>query len=38
MRDASYVVALIESRGVAQEVGMATLDKGTGRVESCSFR
>jgi DNA mismatch repair protein MSH4 len=32
MHDASYVIALIECRGVAHEVGMATLNKDTGRV------
>ncbi|KAG2139666.1 muts domain V-domain-containing protein [Suillus clintonianus] len=32
MHDASYVIALIESRGIAHEVGMAALDKDTGRV------
>lgn len=32
MHDASFVIALIESRGIAHEVGMAALDKETGRV------
>ncbi|KAG1857115.1 muts domain V-domain-containing protein [Suillus subluteus] len=32
MHDASFVIALIESRGIAHEVGMAALDKDTGRV------
>ncbi|KAG1741768.1 muts domain V-domain-containing protein [Suillus paluster] len=32
MHDASYIIALIESRGIAHEVGMAALDKDTGRV------
>ncbi|KIK43853.1 hypothetical protein CY34DRAFT_680561 [Suillus luteus UH-Slu-Lm8-n1] len=32
MHDASFVIALIESRGMAHEVGMAALDKDTGRV------
>ncbi|OJA13483.1 hypothetical protein AZE42_04411 [Rhizopogon vesiculosus] len=32
MHEASYIVALIESRGIAHEVGMAALDKETGRV------
>lgn len=31
-REASYVVALLEGRGVSREVGMAALDKDTGRV------
>ncbi|OAX40474.1 hypothetical protein K503DRAFT_687460 [Rhizopogon vinicolor AM-OR11-026] len=32
MHEASYIIALIESRGIAHEVGMAALDKETGRV------
>jgi len=28
----SYVIALLEGRGVAREVGMAALDKNTGKV------
>jgi DNA mismatch repair protein MSH4 len=32
MHDASFIIALIESRGMAHEVGMAALDKDTGRV------
>ncbi|KIY64938.1 hypothetical protein CYLTODRAFT_438032 [Cylindrobasidium torrendii FP15055 ss-10] len=31
-RDASYVVAILEGRGITREVGMAALDKDTGRV------
>ncbi len=31
-RDASYVVAILEGRGISREVGMAALDKDTGRV------
>ncbi|KAL6301010.1 muts domain V-domain-containing protein [Sparassis latifolia] len=30
--ESSYIVALVEGRGVAREVGMAALDKDTGRV------
>ncbi|SJL03144.1 uncharacterized protein ARMOST_06490 [Armillaria ostoyae] len=30
--DASYVIALLEGRGISREVGMAALDKDTGRV------
>ncbi|KIO01684.1 hypothetical protein M404DRAFT_16192 [Pisolithus tinctorius Marx 270] len=30
--EASYVVAIFESRGIAHEVGMAAMDKDTGRV------
>jgi hypothetical protein len=32
MHEASYIIALIESRGIAHEVGMAAIDKETGRV------
>lgn len=32
MHEANYIIALIESRGIAHEVGMAALDKETGRV------
>ncbi|EGN92714.1 hypothetical protein SERLA73DRAFT_172695 [Serpula lacrymans var. lacrymans S7.3] len=31
-QEASFVIAILESRGVAHEVGMAALDKETGRV------
>ncbi|KAJ6554549.1 muts domain V-domain-containing protein [Mycena capillaripes] len=31
-QDGSYVIALLEGRGVAREVGMAALDRDTGRV------
>lgn len=31
-REASYVVAILEGRGITREVGMAALDKDTGRV------
>ncbi|KAF8192659.1 muts domain V-domain-containing protein [Mycena galopus ATCC 62051] len=31
-QDGSYVIALLEGRGVAREVGMAALDRETGRV------
>ncbi|KAG9310371.1 hypothetical protein JVU11DRAFT_9505 [Chiua virens] len=30
--EGSYVIALLESRGVAHEVGIAAMDKDTGRV------
>ncbi|KAH7920485.1 hypothetical protein BV22DRAFT_1198859 [Leucogyrophana mollusca] len=30
--EASYVISLLESRGIAHEIGMAALDKETGRV------
>ena len=30
--EGSYVIALLESRGVAHEVGLAAMDKDTGRV------
>ena len=30
--EASFIVALLEGRGVAREVGMAALDRDTGRV------
>jgi DNA mismatch repair protein MSH4 len=31
-QDASYVVAVVEGRGISREVGIAALDKGTGAV------
>ncbi|KAG5643811.1 hypothetical protein DXG03_009586 [Asterophora parasitica] len=31
-REGSYVIALLEGRGVAREVGMAALDRDTGKV------
>ena len=30
--ESSYVIALLEGRGVAREMGMAALDKNTGKV------
>jgi DNA mismatch repair protein MSH4 len=30
--DGSYVISVFEGRGVAREVGMAALDKDTGKV------
>ena len=32
IHEGSYVVALLESRGVSREVGIAALDKDTGKV------
>ena len=31
-QEGSYVIALLEGRGVAREVGMAALDRDTGKV------
>ncbi len=31
--DSSYVLAVVEGRGIGREVGMAALDKDTGRVD-----
>ncbi|KAF9235861.1 DNA mismatch repair protein MutS [Melanogaster broomeanus] len=33
--DGSYVISLIESRGTAHEVGIAAMDKDTGRLADC---
>ena len=30
--DGTYIIALVEGRGIAREIGMAALDKDTGRV------
>lgn len=30
--EGSYIIALVEARGISREVGMAALDKDTGRV------
>jgi DNA mismatch repair protein MSH4 len=30
--EGSYVIAILEGRGVAREVGMAALDRDTGKV------
>jgi DNA mismatch repair protein MSH4 len=38
--EATYMIALLEGRGVAREVGVAALDKETGRVtlvQVCDF-
>jgi hypothetical protein len=37
-RDASYVLAVLEGRGVGKEVGIAALDKDTGRVNLIQVR
>ena len=37
-REASYVLAILEGRGMGKEVGIAALDKDTGRVNLIQVR